>query len=187
MVKTILLHVCCGPCSFFPTKILREEGLEPVAFFYNPNIHPFREFKNRLKAMKEMAERLSLELLAEKNYGLKDYLHRVAFQEDNRCLICYRMRLETTARKVRELGLWGFSTTLLYSRYQQHNLIRRVAEDLAYRYNVRFVYRDFRQGWPEGQKRAREWGIYLQSYCGCIFSEQERYDKKFKIRQGGRP
>ncbi|MBA2847658.1 epoxyqueuosine reductase QueH [Thermosulfuriphilus ammonigenes] len=176
----LLLHCCCGPCSFYPVKALREEGLEAVAYFYNPNIHPFREFRRRLQAMRQMAEELKLSLIAETNYGLREYLRRVIFQEEQRCWACYLLRLEATAQKAKELRFSAFSTTLLYSRYQRHNLIQRIGQDLAYRYGLTFIYRDFRQGWPAGQRQARKMGIYLQSYCGCIFSEQERYDKKLK-------
>ncbi len=174
----LLLHLCCGPCTLYPVAALRAEGIEPHGFFHNPNIHPFREFKRRLGALREVSAKTGLAVEADKEYGLEQYLRQVVFHEAERCRLCYRMRLAATARKARELGAEAFSTTLLYSRYQKHELIRRVAEEVAAHHGVPFYYRDFRGGWQEGIDMAVALDIYRQPYCGCIYSEQERYDKK---------
>ena len=104
----------------------------------------------------------------------------MVFHEEERCPLCYRMRLEATAKKAREIGADAFSTTLLYSRYQRHETIRALGEELATQFGVPFLYEDFRVGWQEGIDASLEMGLYRQPYCGCIYSEQERYDKKFK-------
>ncbi|NPB09190.1 MAG: epoxyqueuosine reductase QueH [Thermodesulfobacteria bacterium] len=178
--KKILLHICCGPCTLYPLRVLRDEGWSVTGFFYNPNIHPYREFRRRIKALETVAEVKDLPLIWDKTYGLRPFLRAVAFREDRRCEVCYLMRLEATVKKALELGFDAFSTTLLYSRYQAHGLVKEIGEDLSFRYGVDFVYRDFREGWEEGQEEARRLEIYRQPYCGCIFSEQERYDKKFR-------
>jgi len=179
----ILLHVCCGPCTAYPLQVLRAEGHQVRGFFYNPNIHPFREFCRRIAALEELCSRHDFLVDYEREYGLKEYLRRVVYQEERRCLLCYRMRLTETVRKAKELGADAFSTTLLYSRYQQHEAIRELAGQLAEEYDIAFYYRDFREGWQEGIDMAVAMGIYRQPYCGCIYSEQERYDNKFRKKK----
>jgi len=178
----LLLHVCCGPCTLYPVQVLRREGVEPVAYFANPNIHPYREFRRRLTTMEEVADRLRLTCLYERDYGLESYLRAVVHRERMRCRLCYRMRLAEAAAQAGRMGLDGFTTTLLYSKYQDHGLIRKVAESVAAEQGVPFVYRDFRTGWQAGVDMAVEMGIYRQPYCGCIYSEQERYDNRLKKR-----
>jgi predicted adenine nucleotide alpha hydrolase (AANH) superfamily ATPase len=92
-----------------------------------------------------------------------------------RCAFCYRLRLEKTARYAAENGCDAFSTTLLISPYQNHELIKEIAGELAVLYKVQFLYRDFRPRFREGQREARKAGYYMQKYCGCIYSEEERY------------
>ena len=174
------MHICCGPCTLYPLKVLRQEGAEIQGYFFNPNIHPYQEFRRRLKALEEVSQVKDLPVIYEKEYGLRPFLRAVVFRERRRCELCYLMRLEATVKKAQELRAEAFTTTLLYSRYQAHNLIREIAEDLSFRYKVPFLYRDFREGWEEGQEEALALGIYRQPYCGCIFSEQERYDKRFR-------
>ncbi len=183
----ILLHICCGPCTTYPQKVLVGEGHTVTGFFHNPNIHPYREFKNRLGALEKLCRQTSLEVEYDREYGLKEYLREVVFHEKERCRICYEMRLTVTAKKAVETGADAFSTTLLYSRYQNHSRIRKIGEKLAEEYGIPFYYRDFREGWQEGIDMAIEHELYRQSYCGCIYSEQERYDKKLKkqLRENG--
>ncbi len=176
----ILLHICCGPCTLYPLKSLRREGLEVTGYFFNPNIHPYREFRKRIRALDTVAQLKGLEIIWDKNYGLRPFLRRMVFRENNRCEECYYWRLLQTVKKAAEFQAEAFTTTLLYSRYQRHNLIREIAEDLSYRFKVPFLYRDFREGWEEGQQEAIDLDIYRQPYCGCIYSEQERYDKKLR-------
>lgn len=173
----LLLHICCGPCACYPLEVLAGEGVGVTGWFFNPNIHPFQEFQRRLAALEQLAELKGLAVEYERSYGLREYLRQVVFQEEGRCRICYAMRLNAAARKTRELGLDAFSTTLLYSRYQQHEVIREVAEAAARQAGVNFFYRDFRPGWQRGIDLSRQHDLYRQPYCGCIYSEQERYDR----------
>ncbi|MDH4320779.1 MAG: epoxyqueuosine reductase QueH [Desulfobulbaceae bacterium] len=176
----LLLHLCCGPCTTYPVTTLRSQGIKPQGFFHNPNIHPFREFKKRLGALTTVAAKMELPIHIDKEYGLTKYMRQVVFNEEKRCLHCYRMRLEATVEHAKKVGADAFSTTLLYSRYQQHNLIRRTAEELAAEHGIPFYYEDFRDGWQTGIDTAIEMDIYRQPYCGCIYSEQERYDKQHR-------
>ena len=97
---------------------------------------------------------------------------------DHRCGKCYGLRLEQTARYAALHGFDSFSSTLFVSPYQNHELLRQTAEEMARRYGVAFLYRDFRPGFRQGQQEARELGLYMQKYCGCVFSEEERYAKQ---------
>lgn len=176
----ILLHVCCGPCAIVPLAAMRAAGHEVHGFFFNPNIHPFKEFQRRLEALEIMSQRLDFQVLYERQYGLRDYLRQVVFHEDSRCALCYAMRLRSTAEKAFELKADAFSSTLLYSRYQNHALIKQQGESLAAEIGIPFYYEDFRGGWQEGIDQSIAMGLYRQPYCGCVYSEQERYDKGWK-------
>ncbi|SDP83040.1 epoxyqueuosine reductase QueH [Desulforhopalus singaporensis] len=175
-----LLHVCCGPCSVYPVEKLRLEGFDITGYFFNPNIHPFREFKKRLDTLVSYADEINLPLIVENKYGLVDFVRKAAFNEKRKCTICYLTRLEETARKASAKGFKSFSTTLLYSKYQNHNLLIKTCELLGKKYNVEFLYRDFREGWKQGIEKSIDMKMYRQPYCGCIYSEQERYDKSLK-------
>ncbi len=178
--EKVLLHICCGPCTLYPLKILREEGIDVLGYFFNPNIHPYQEFRRRIRALEQVARLKDLPVLYEKEYALRPFLRAVIFRENQRCELCYLMRLKKAVEKALELKAEAFTTTLLYSCYQAHNLIKEIAEDLSFRYKIPFIYRDFREGWQEGQEEAKALDIYRQPYCGCIFSEQERYDKRWR-------
>jgi predicted adenine nucleotide alpha hydrolase (AANH) superfamily ATPase len=154
---------------------LRGEGIEPVLFWYNPNIHPFTEYRSRRDALVQYAKALGLTLILQDEYGLRSFISGVYPGFDQRCAYCYRLRLEKTAAYAAEQGYEAFSTTLLISPYQKHDLIRETASRAAEKYGSSFVYRDFRPLFRRGQGAARGLGLYMQKYCGCIFSEEERY------------
>jgi predicted adenine nucleotide alpha hydrolase (AANH) superfamily ATPase len=158
--------------------VLRDEGHEVTGFFYNPNIHPYTEFKKRQEALVRYGQVALLPLLVDDAYDLEEYLAAALPLGKDRCLACYRMRLERAFRRAADEGAEAVTTTLLYSIYQRHEVIAAIGEELSTRCGVRFLYRDFRAGWREGQDRARELGIYRQGYCGCIFSEYERFSTR---------
>jgi len=177
----ILLHVCCGPCTLYPLRVLRERGIEVTGFFFNPNIHPFREFERRVEALETVSEMYNFRVIwSREGYGLRKYLAAIGsnMEPADRCPACYELRLEETARKAAELSMPAFSTTLLYSRYQRHGLIREMGQEIARKHGLEFFYEDFREGWIQGIEEAVAIGIYRQPYCGCIFSEAERYSKR---------
>lgn len=176
MIKT-LVHICCGPCLIYPLDALRAENMYLHGFFYNPNIHPYTEFKKRLGCLEGYCASEGLRLTSEVGYDIEEFMRRVVGHEDDRCAVCYEMRLRKTAQAAHDAGYDYFTTTLLYSKYQKHELLVQVANIVAAEVGIPFLYRDFRVGWQEGQDRSRELGMYRQSYCGCVYSEKERYKK----------
>ena len=181
----LLFHCCCAPCATACVEDLCREGLEPELFWYNPNIHPFTEYKNRLEALVQFAAAKNLRLETVDEYGLRFFIRTVFHEMEDgpaqtggRCKLCYRLRLEKTAAFAVEKGFDTFSTSLLISPYQKHEAIRAAGEEAAAKYSVEFLYRDFRPRFRDGQAQARSLGLYMQKYCGCIFSEEERYLKQ---------
>lgn len=174
----LLLHICCAPCSLYSWQALQKKGYNIYGYFFNPNIHPYQEFSKRKEALRLLAQQEGKPILIDERYLLEDYLQRVAdvaHYAEKRCPLCYQIRLEETARQAGEKGLKGFSTTLLISPYQKHQLLRDVGEKIAQKYGLQFVYEDLRPGFRESMRLAREKGLYRQGYCGCIYSEKERY------------
>lgn len=181
--KRLLLHTCCGPCLFYPLTELLLQPFDITCFFCNSNIHPYLEYERRFEAFLQVSASFSVKTQHEGGYGLRSWLKQIllSFPEcdyPSRCAECYRMRIELTAQKAKDAGFDCFSTTLLYSRYQQHEVIRLLCQEVAEKYDVSFVYQDFRAGWQQGIDMAVASGVYRQSYCGCIFSEAERYAKR---------
>lgn len=169
----LLLHTCCAPCSIMCIENLKEYDI--TCYFYNPNIHPYMEYKARKEALEEYLKTINIPLVVNDNYGLRMFVREIYPDLEDRCGKCYRMRLEETVKYAKENGYDSFSTTLLISPYQKHELIIKVCEELSKEYGIEFVYKDFRPYFREGQNKARELGIYRQKYCGCVFSEEERY------------
>ena len=172
----LLLHTCCAPCSVYCIDSLRKENIEPIVYWFNPNIHPYMEYKSRRDCLKEYTKNINVQAIFEENYGLQEFCKNVIGDLQNRCKkYCYPVRLEQTAKYAKENGYTHFSTTLLVSPYQNHEALIEVANQMAKKYNIEFLYRDFRIGFREGQAKARELGLYMQKYCGCVFSEEIRY------------
>lgn len=177
----LLMHTCCAPCSVYCIESLRGEGMEPSLYWFNPNIHPYMEYKARRDCLIEYSQKIEANLIINENYGLRDFCKEVVNDLENRCTqYCYPVRLEQTAKYAKENGYTHFTTTLLVSPYQKHEMLRKVAEEMAQKYEVEFLYRDFREGFREGQNKARKMGLYMQKYCGCVFSEEERYQKQIQ-------
>jgi predicted adenine nucleotide alpha hydrolase (AANH) superfamily ATPase len=177
----LLLHTCCAPCSVYCIKSLRAEGIEPVSYWFNPNIHPYTEYKARRDTLIEYSKMENFKLIINENYGLDEFCKNVIDDLENRCQnYCYKVRLEETAKYAKENGYDAFSTTLLISPYQKHDTLKSLGEAISKKYNINFLYRDFRPGFREGQSEARELGLYMQKYCGCVFSEEERYAKQIE-------
>lgn len=172
----ILIHICCAPCFTYPHKKLREQGHEVVGFWYNPNIHPFLEYKAREDSVKKYAFLEKVEIIYGE-YELSAYLQRAvkANERDERCIQCYEYRLEKTATYAKEKNYDAFTTTLLVSRHQKHNNIKKLGMLLSEKYSIPFHYVDFREGWNQGKAIATHYSLYRQKYCGCIYSEWERY------------
>ena len=176
-----LLHICCAPCANQCVRTLREEGIDVTGYWYNPNIHPFTEYRARRNCLREYAGDVGLPLVENDRYELRPFVREVAEDIGGRCVKCYEMRLFQTAKAAKELGFDSFTSSLFISPYQNHELMKEVALRAADAYGIEFLYRDFRTVFKAGQEYAREHGFYMQKYCGCVFSEEERYRKPNQI------
>jgi len=174
----VLLHVCCANCAIYPIKSMREEGLEVMGFFYRHNIHPYTECLRRQEALEAYAEQIDLKVIYQEGYDLEGFIRNVAFRESERCNYCYHDRLRSTALLAKRGKFDYFSSTLLYSKHQKHELIRSMGESIGKSVGVPFLYHDYREGWKEGIECSKQMGLYRQHYCGCIYSEKERYYKE---------
>lgn len=182
--RPILLHICCGPCAAGVAPALRENGFDVRGFFTNPNIHPAMEWIRRVEALETYASVEGLPVEYEPVYGLARFLREAgAASGPERCAKCFAMRLRLSAQRAAELGIGLFTTTLLVSPYQDHDLLREAGREAGEAVGVEFVYEDFRPRYRTGQARAMELELYRQPYCGCLFSEQERYEGRLaKVR-----
>lgn len=179
--------MCCGPCSIYPLKELLKDTAEVWGFFYNPNIHPYSEFKKRLGAVKTLAGLMSVNVICDESYKPVYFIKNLKASigpgyeksrippEEKRCTYCYASRLEETAKAALEHGFDAFSSSLLYSKYQNHEEIKRLGIEIGERNGIPFLYDDYREGWREGIDYSREMGLYRQKYCGCIYSRIERF------------
>ncbi|HEX9019983.1 MAG TPA: epoxyqueuosine reductase QueH [Nitrospirota bacterium] len=173
----IFFHICCAPCALYPYFRLKEEGMEPTGYFYNPNIHPYQEYKKRIDTVREFSLRVGLDVQYQDGYDLDRFLSRVVGMGALRCERCYRMRLDAACAAAKENRFGICTTSLLYSKYQKHDLIQGVGREMAAEYGIEFYYEDFRRGWREGILESKAMGLYRQQYCGCIYSERDRYRK----------
>ena len=177
-MKKVLLHTCCAPCSVSCIEPLLQEGVELTTFWYNPNIHPFKEYEARRDCFIDYMNSLKIPFVLNEDYGLREFVKNVAEDIDGRCIYCYEHRLEEAAKYASNNGFDAFTSTLFASIYQNHDMMKSAAEKLAKKYGVEFYYRDFRPNFREGNNKAREAGLYMQKYCGCVFSEEDRYQKQ---------
>jgi hypothetical protein len=175
----LLLHICCAPCLIYPLETLSKENFGNITgFFYNPNIHPYAEYLNRRASVEEFSRRKGLKVFFHK-YDMKNFFRHVAGNEEpgKRCAICWRERLGEAAYFAAHNGFTHFSTTLLVSPYQDQGAIKAIGEGLAAEFNIGFLYRDFTPGFAGAQIKSKEENMYRQRYCGCLYSEQERFEK----------
>lgn len=147
------------------------------AYWFNPNIHPLLEYQKRRNTLREFCEKESIAYIEENRYGLVPFLLETLKDISLRCEYCYEVRLDMVAKAALMNGFEAFSTTLLYSKYQKHELIIHTAKTMADKYGIEFYYEDWRSLWQEGIRLSKQEGMYRQQYCGCIFSEEERYSE----------
>ena len=179
----LLMHVCCAPCSVYCIEELRNEGIEPTLYWYNPNIHPYMEYKARRDCLKEYANIINVKAIFEEEYGLDLFCKNVISNLNSRCVnYCYPVRLKKTFEYAKKHGYDTVTTTLLYSIYQQHDYIKQLMEQYSKEYKIDFLYRDFRIGFWKGHQKAYDLGLYMQKYCGCIFSREMRYYNRNPIQ-----
>ncbi len=151
-----------------PYKYL--QGFYDISFFfYNPNIHPREEFEKRRDTFVELMRSEDLTFFVEEEYrAFDDWKAEMStLSYPSRCVYCYAPRLEESAKRAKSLGIDFFSTSLLYSRYQQQEHIIEQGHALAKKYNLTFIDTDFRPYWNEGIQLSKEKKLYRQKYCGC--------------------
>jgi predicted adenine nucleotide alpha hydrolase (AANH) superfamily ATPase len=171
----LLLHICCGPCALYPIKKLVSSKFDEIlGYYYNPNIHPPSEYKKRKDALADAAKKISFEVIYP-FYNMEEYFKEIPLAQDSpeRCRSCWRLRLSKTAGFAKENGFDAFTTTLLISPYQDHELVRKLGEDISQENAVEFYYEDFRKGFRQSQEEAKKENLYRQKYCGCVFSEKD--------------
>jgi epoxyqueuosine reductase len=178
----LLLHICCAPCAIYPVRVLRERNVPVTGYFYNPNIHPYTEFARRRQTLAGYSRAIGLPVIWPEGCDMETFLRNVAFRETERCRYCYYDRLRATALTARTGKFDGFSSTLLYSKFQKHDLIREIGEKVSRETGVSFYYEDFRPGWKEGVEQSKQLRLYRQQYCGCIYSEKERFYSRENLK-----
>lgn len=175
MMKKALIHICCAHCAAYTAEHWRNAGYETAGFWYNPNIHPFTEHQSRLESVREFARQKDLPLIMAEGYDMPEFFRRVAGHEDDRCRHCFTLRLEATAAAARENGFNAFTTTLLISPHQKHDILKETGEKAAAETGVDFLYADLRKRYSDSRHITKPMDLYRQQYCGCIYSEWERY------------
>lgn len=180
----LLLHTCCGPCLIYPLERLKGKHFTVSGFFYNPNIHNLAEYVNRRRAVEHLSRSAVLDVVYPQ-YLPTEFFRAVNLNEAKpaRCLICWKLRLLRTAAFAKENGFDGFSTTLLVSPYQDQESVRRIGLEASSEAGIEFYYEDFRPGFKRAHDLVKEQGIYCQKYCGCLYSEMERYAKCGKSQE----
>lgn len=183
-VRAILVDACCGPCALPAMRRFREPEYEARYLFYNPNVHPFQEYRRRLESFEGLmlAEGLEYTLLP---YEPEEWIRAVAYREESRCEICYRLRLRRAADLAVEEGMDAVTSTLFSSPYQDHELISLLGRSICRSRGLEFVVWDGRDTYRADHAEARARGMYLQPYCGCVLSERERYDRSRRAGKEG--
>lgn len=177
----LLIHSCCAPCSSYVLEYL-SEYFSITIFYYNPNIYPADEYEKRVKEQERLISLMPLKnpvTFVEGDYEPQKYYETVKGHEKDpeggeRCFICYRMRLEEAARIASEGGFDYFTTTLSISPYKNAEKLNEIGQEVARLYGVSFLPSDFKKrgGYQRSIELSREYGLYRQNYCGCIFSRR---------------
>jgi predicted adenine nucleotide alpha hydrolase (AANH) superfamily ATPase len=181
-VPTLLLHSCCAPCSSYVLEYL-SRYFAITDFYYNPNISPSTEYEYREEELDRLIREMPVShpvTFLRGKYEPERYYAAVKGYEDapeggERCEICFRLRLEEAAKKAKELGLDYFATTLTISPMKDPVLLNQIGEEMAEKYGVKYLPSEFRKrnGYKRSTELSREYGLYRQNFCGCVFSRME--------------
>ena len=174
-MNSLLVHCCCAHCAAYTVDYWRGEGYEVSALWYNPNIHPYTEHQRRLESMEILAKEFNLPLEVTNGYDMVEYFRQVVGDEAKRCRYCFRLRLEKTAEVACAKAFDAFTTTLLISPHQKHELIHEISNELAREKGIDFLYADLRKRYSDSRRLTKGLNLYRQQYCGCVYSEWERY------------
>ena len=176
--NSVLIHCCCAHCTAYTVDYWRRLGYEVSALWYNPNVHPYTERQYRLEAMKSLAQEVNLPLIIPEGYDIVDYFRQVAGHESQRCHYCFRLRLLKTAETAHQVGFNAFTTSLLISPHQKHDLLREIGNKISKEKGIDFLYVDLRKRYSDSRHITKGLNLYRQQYCGCVYSEWERYAKR---------
>lgn len=175
----LLLHICCAPCATGVIEKLKNDGgIDITGFYYNPNIHPSKEHQARKNSVNTLSDDESIQVLYDDILMFDYWKESLKGEKEYRCDFCYTLRIEQLAKTAKEKGFDAFTTTLLVSPWQNQEKIRCIGQEMEKKYNVDFLYQDFRPFYREGKNKAYHRGYYMQKYCGCIFSYEESDHKK---------
>ncbi len=179
----LLLHVCCGPCSTACLSVL-SDYFDITLLFYNPNIHPLDEYYKRYAELRKFVE-----IERQKGYDIKimnvdydpqEYFDKVKGLEaekegGKRCVECFNLRLEYSAKIARENNFDYFTTTLTISPYKNSQLINEIGKVMQEKYGVKYLFSDFKknEGYKKSIELSKKYNLYRQDYCGCVFSKKE--------------
>lgn len=182
-MASLLLHTCCAPCATGCIEHWRQAGTETSLFWHNPNIHPFAEHQRRLQTLEDYVKTAGLPLIVAEGYDVVDYFRAVVGHERERCGYCFRLRLSMTAAVAKLRGFEAFATTLLISPYQNQELLKQIGDEVAQKQGIRFAFEDLRPRYGESRRVSKELDLYRQEYCGCIYSEWERFSRTGSSRK----
>lgn len=169
----LLLHACCADCALKFLESAKNEDLEATIFYYNPNIHPRAEYLTRLLALRKVVEKKAKIIVPD--WKPREYFEKIKSEKvGERCIGCWNLRLETTAKYAAENGFDTFSSTLVTSQYQDQDKIEKIAEAKAIKYKIKF--------WKPKEMCCdlKTSGFYKQFFCGCVYSLKERCEEKYR-------
>ena len=185
-MRKVLIHTCCAPCFTFIQEDISKNGIlnnekvrENVSYtacWYNPNIHPKVEYERRKNTFIDFCKMKNVDYIVIDRYDLNEYVKYVVNnvgdnkEYSTRCEYCYYMRFKEVFKYAKENGFDAVTTTLSISPYQNHDLIIKALKKLSQEYSIDYIYTDYRDNFRVGQKMARDLGLYMQKYCGCVFS-----------------
>ena len=182
-VPTLLLHACCAPCSSYCLEYL-SQYFRITLYYYNPNIYPESEYSLRTEEARRLIGKMNFRhevTFLEGEFNPKEFYDCIKGYENEkeggeRCFRCYRLRLENTAKLAKEMGFDYFTTTLSISPLKKAEKINEIGEELGTIYNLKHLPSDFKKknGYKRSTELSREYGLYRQDYCGCVFSQRDK-------------
>jgi len=174
-INSVLVHCCCAHCAAYTVDYWRQQGYKVSILWYNPNIHPYMEHQRRLESVKSLTQEVNLPLIITEGYDVIDYFRQVVGHEPQRCQYCFRLRLLKTAEIAYQRGINTFTTSLLISPHQKHDLLREIGNKISKEKGIDFLYVDLRKRYSDSRHITKGLNLYRQQYCGCLYSEWERY------------
>ena len=179
--KKLLLHSCCAPCSSYVISYLTKY-FDITILYYNPNIFPYEEYEKRkqeqIRLINEIDKINKVNFIdCEYDNDLYNKLIKgleTEPEKGKRCNVCYKLRMEKTALLAAENNYDYFCTTLSVSPYKNSNLINEIGEELEKKYNIKWLYSDFKKkdGYKKSIELSKKYNLYRQNYCGCIYTKQ---------------